>query len=160
MGFLIVDTSGLDLLRARLVLAQQELPDAVYASLDELGGEIIDELAAAAPEGSGEGPPPPGDEEGHLADSFISEVSSQGVGATLVITTTQPTKLRYVVEGRGDVYPVRAKALYWAGLDHPVKRAGPSEPNDFVTPVIEEGMAMADEILAENILECLSILEE
>lgn len=160
MAFLYVDTSGLDLLRAKLVECQQLVPAAVDEALGELGIEIITELAAAAPVGAGEGPPPPGDAEGHLADSFVSDVSTQGRSSTLEITTTQPTKLRYVVEGRGEVLPVRAKALYWAGLDHPVKRAGPSEPNDFVTPVIEEGLAMAEEIIAEGILEVLTIIEE
>lgn len=38
----------------------------------------------------------------------------------------------YVENGRGPVYPVRKKALYWPELAHPVKRAGPAPANDFV----------------------------
>lgn len=159
MGFLYVDTGGLNLLYARLLLAQERVPQAVQEGLDELSVDIITELADAAPKGTGEGPPPPGDADGPLADSFESSIEASGYGARLRVTTTQPTKLKYVVEGRGPVYPVKAKALYWAGLDHPVKSAGPSQPNDFVTPVLEEAVNVAEDIISASVAEAITVLE-
>lgn len=38
----------------------------------------------------------------------------------------------YVENGRGPVFPVRKKALYWPELSHPVAKAGPAPANDFV----------------------------
>lgn len=38
----------------------------------------------------------------------------------------------YVEHGRGPVFPVTKKALYWPELGHPVKRAGPAEANRFL----------------------------
>ncbi len=158
MGFLYIDTSQLDLLRARLILTAERIPQAVQDSLASLSDEILAELADACPKGSGDGPNPPGDSDGPLAESFEASLSVQGMGAKLRVTTTQPTKLRYVREGRGPVYPVRAKALYWQGLDHPVKSAGPAAANDFVTPIVEEAGAMATEFISEGVREALTIL--
>ena|SRR5579885_2322749 len=158
MGFITVDTSQIDLLRTRLQLVQQRIPQVVVDELDILATDVLGQLSDACPKGTGEGPGPAGDSDGPLAESFAAEVAVQGRGARLTITTTQPTKLKFVREGRGDVYPVRAKALYWQGLEHPVKHAGPSEANDFVTPIIVDAAATAAQLLAEAVTEEISLV--
>lgn len=158
MGFLYVDTSQIDLLRARFQLVQERIPTVVQEELDILGTDVLGQLADACPKGSGEGPNPSGDADGPLADSFEATLEVQGMGARLTITTTQPTKLKFVREGRGDVYPVKAKALYWQGLDHPVKHAGPSQANDFVTPIVVDAAATAAQLLAEAVTEEINLV--
>lgn len=39
--------------------------------------------------------------------------------------------------GRGEVLPVNKMALFWPGLPHPVKRAGPSKAYPFMKPTAE-----------------------
>lgn len=38
---------------------------------------------------------------------------------------------KWVLGGRPAVYPKRKKALFWPGLKHPVKKAGPAKANPF-----------------------------
>lgn len=44
----------------------------------------------------------------------------------------------YVENGRGPVYPVVKKALYWPELSHPVMRAGPAQANLFVERTVAQ----------------------
>lgn len=59
-------------------------------------------------------------------------IHSERTGATTWFIGTDLEHAYYVENGRGPVYPVRKKALYWPELAHPVKRAGPAAANDFV----------------------------
>lgn len=135
---LIADTSGLDALIMRFEDARATLPGLLQEAVQEAGHLLAEDLGAAAPVGPIEGPaggtPPPGDGEGKLRDSFYVQDESE---TSVSVRTTQPQKLDYVVNGRGEVLPVVKKALMWPGLPHPVKRAGPSQANDFVTPVLD-----------------------
>lgn len=44
--------------------------------------------------------------------------------------------LQWVIRGRGYVYPVEKKALYWPELKHPVAYAGPAPPNDYLSAAV------------------------
>lgn len=136
-------------LRARILDARSLLPSLIQDAANEAGTVVSDELKAAAPQGKGQSSPP-GDAPGPLAGSFSMQYDSiSEEGTTVSVVTNQPTKLSFVVKGRGEVRPKVKRALYWEGLSHPVKRAGPSKANDFVSPVLdnaplaEEGMQMA-----------------
>lgn len=143
---LIVDTSGLDLLRQKIAEARDALPDLLQQAAREAGEAVRQNLQDEAPVGAVEGPPPPGDAEGHLADSFSVQDEDSSGGAAISVRTSQPQKLEYVTEGRGEVLPVTKKALFWRGLPHPVRRAGPSQPNDFVSKVLDN-LPQAEEFL-------------
>lgn len=155
-----VDTSGLDALRERLAAARAALPDLLQEAAVEAGEWIVQNLHDAAPVGPNEGgPPPEGDGPGRLADSFYvqEESSAYSPGGAITVRTTQPTKLKFVTEGRGEVLPKVKRALFWPGLTHPVRRAGPSEPNDFVEVELQ---SMPDEsdvlsVVVEQIAEIL-----
>jgi hypothetical protein len=49
-----------------------------------------------------------------------------------------------VINGRGPIYPVNAKALWWPGLPHPVKSAGPAEGQPFVDDSVGEVETMIE----------------
>jgi hypothetical protein len=134
------DTSGLQALRARIAEARAAVPELLQQAVEGAGSWTVQNLGAAAPVGtqSGGGPPPAGDAAGPLAESFYmqEEASQFANGARVSVRTRQPQKLEWIVQGRGEVRPVTKRALYWPGLAHPVKYAGPSKANDFVTPVL------------------------
>ena len=135
-----VTITGLDTVRARITALQAALPEAVMTGMQQIGTEAVSALSAASPVGNSgaDDTPPAGDAPGALRDSFQSTLAGDGSHANLTVFTTQPQKLSWVVNGRGPVYPVNKKALWWPGLPHPVKYAGPSTPNDFVSPVIDQ----------------------
>lgn len=139
MAFTLTVT-GIATLRARIAAIRAALPLAMMDALNTTGDAVISELQAAAPIGQGDDTTAPaGDAPGKLKDSFISVVeSTDGMHAILTVSTTQPQKLSWVVNGRGPVYPVNKKALWWPGLPHPIKYAGPSQANDFVAPVMDQ----------------------
>jgi hypothetical protein len=138
MAFTLTVT-GIDELRARIAALRAALPEAMRSALDTTGTAVVGDLQQQAPSGGNDDAPPPlGDAPGKLRDSFISEITEDGLQATLLVSTTQPQKLAWVRYGRGPVYPVNKKALFWPGLAHPVKYAGPSQPNEFVEPVISQ----------------------
>lgn len=142
-------------LRARILDARSLLPSLIHDAANELGMVVVEDLKTAAPQGKGESSPP-GDAPGFLADSFFVQEESVSEESTIIsVQTTQPQKLEYVVKGRGEVRPKVKRALYWEGLSHPVRRAGPTKANDFVSPVVDnaptadEGLQMAfDEVQA------------
>ncbi len=154
---LIPRASGL---RLRLQMAQSALPAAVSLAIIESGAHIAQALADAAPVGKGV-------TSGQLAESFRQE--PQAISASYVATrvvTTQPTILNYVRKGTGiygpsgqRIRPRRARALYWEGAQHPVKSVRGSPPNDFVTPVLAEGVAYAHARLQTAVGEALTILQ-
>ena len=69
---------------------------------------------------------------GALRDSIYGRVSIKGSSIDIVVAV--PKRIKYagwVVKGRGWVFPVKKKALWWPGLPHPVAYARPSKPNPF-----------------------------
>jgi hypothetical protein len=163
MAILTITGSGnVGELRLRLQMAQAAIGLVVPTVISQAGQYVADELKIAAPQGSSSGDAPPieGDAPGHLADSFEQQMlaSTADYAATQVITT-QPRKLGFVVRGHGEVVPVNKRALMWQGLAHPVRKAKAVAPNDFVTPVLEAGVAQAVALLEEAITtEVLSIV--
>jgi hypothetical protein len=129
------DTSGIDALLARVSKAQSELSRVTKDAAQRVGDTVKEQLSSSAPKGRG-GPPPPTDAPGPLSGSFAAHAEQQGAGAHMELKTSQGIKLKFVTEGRGVVLPRNKRALFWPGLTHPVKRAGPSNANDFVTPVL------------------------
>lgn len=146
-----VDYSGLDALRSKIAEARAALPGLLQEAAAEAGLQIVGALSTAAPVGAGEegSMPPLGDAPGRLNESFYvqAEESTYSPGGAISVRTTQPAKLEFVVKGRGEVRPKYKRALYWPGLAHPVKYAGPASANDFVTPVVESGPSEADALL-------------
>ena len=61
-----------------------------------------------------------------------NSIHNERTGATTWFIGSTNDHAYYVENGRGPVYPVVKKALYWPELSHPVKRAGPAKANDFV----------------------------
>jgi len=51
------------------------------------------------------------------------------------LTNTVPY-LQWVLFGRGWVFPVEKKALYWPELPHPVAYARPAPPNDYFSAAV------------------------
>lgn len=158
MPFIGVQQGGLDSLRGRLARASIMLTTMLESTMRDLGDYSVSLLSDAAPRGlRGNVEPPPiaGDAPGRLANSFHFEQSGNRVD----VLCNQPAKLSFVVNGRGPVYPVRKRALYWYGLDHPVRYARASEPNDFITPVVGEIMAEAPYFLLDLVTELAIMLE-
>lgn len=148
--FTISDNGSIAAMQARIAAIRAEITPTMLEAGTEIGDYVASELGSAAPVGKNEGPPPPGDGPGRLSESFSSEVAGGEGVVTVTVTTSQPTKLGYVVNGRGWVYPVNKQALMWPGLDHPVRSAQPTQPNDFVSPVIETAGEIADEFMQET----------
>ena len=157
---MMVDGSGLDALRQKLADACAALSNLLQEATLRAGDQIRQSLSDAAPVGQGGGgTPPEGDASGPLRESFYvqEEPSAFNPGAAISVRTTQPTKLYYVTRGRGEILPVNKRALFWSTLAHPVRRAGPAQANDFVTPMLAE-MPGAPEVLgivAEQLAEIL-----
>jgi hypothetical protein len=122
-------------LQEQVAQARTQVDLLLNAELERLGAYAVDLLSADAPRGkSGSGGSPIGtDAPGALANSFRWERAENQVD----VLCSQPNKLDIIVNGRGPVYPRNKKALFWEGLDHPVKFARATTPNDFVTPAIE-----------------------
>lgn len=142
-----VSTNNIAALRARVEQMRAELPFLLQQAVQEVGESVVADLSEAAPIGttSGGGTAPAGESEGPLANSFFARLSESADGsATIVVRTSQPTKLGYVRGGTGiygptgqRIRPTRKKALFWPDADHPVKSVAGMKPNDFVTPVLD-----------------------
>jgi len=100
-------------------------PSEAEAKVSETVERILDTLASIAEEIAPQ-------KTGQLAASHTYTVS----GNTGELTNTMDY-LRYVLYGRGWVFPVVKKALYWEELDHPVAYARPAEANDYFSVAIE-----------------------
>ncbi len=141
-----VNASGVKQALERLLLIRAELFPAVERAAISAVQETVDDLKAFTPVGE-RGISPPGDAQGHLADSFYMTSGGGDNGFRLTVQTTQPRKLDYVRHGTGvygpvgvRITPVRAKALYWEGAAHTVPSVAGQHANDFVTPVLEEAV--------------------
>lgn len=154
-----VTITGLDTVRARITALQAALPEAVMTGMQQIGTEAVSALSAASPVGNSgaDDTPPAGDAPGALRDSFQSTLAGDGSHANLTVFTTQPQKLSWVVNGRGWVFPLNKKALFWNGLPHPVMFSHPSEPNDFVSPVVDDITASAVSTMIEAINAALEL---
>lgn len=153
------DTSGLASLIARVQEARAVLPELLVDAAQSAGDAVVGELHDAAPVGQGGSIPPPGDASGPLAESFYAVAERQADAGVVEVRANQPIKLSYVVNGRGWVYPVNKKALYWEGLDHPVARSRPSNPNDFVSPVLADATDTVEGEAQTVVEELQAILE-
>lgn len=164
MAILTIRSTGVNTLRIKLQMAHAAIGPAVATAIINSGEHVAQALATAAPRGSsdsGSSQPMGDDEPGRLAESFLNQALASGpdYAATQVITT-QPNKLNLVRNGRGEVRPRTKKALMWNGLDHPVRRSRAVAPNDFVSPVLQEGADYARAQLEEVIsTEVLSLLQ-
>lgn len=141
---------------------RNELPGLIRAALSDAGNAVVQDLASAAPRGTGSGTPPEGDASGPLAESFSAIVEDAEGETVLTVKTTQPTKLMYVTEGTGiygpygeRIYPKVKKALYWEGAEHPVASVAGQEANDFVSPIIDEADGEITDQVAEAIYEAM-----
>ncbi len=155
------NADGIMALRQRLAQTRAQLQPLLARAVRDAGGWVAQNLSDAAPVGKAEsgGTPPDGDAPGRLSESFyVVEEGSTESSAAVSVRTRQPTKLKFVVEGRGEVRPVNKKALYWPGLPHPVKRARPTTANDFVTPALAEAHD-AEEVLGVVVEQLAEILE-
>jgi hypothetical protein len=150
--------AGLTDLSLRIQQARAALPLLLADEVQLLANNAVMALSDAAPRGKGEGGAEPigNDAPGRLFESF--HVESNGSMAADVLCN-QPQKLSFIVNGRGPVRPVRKKALMWKGLSHPVKYARATEPNDFVTPALDEVLADVDASLDHLLLQLVAILE-
>ena len=147
-AMLRLTVTGLDAARARIAAIRGALRLAMIDAMTAIGDEAVAAFQIAAPVGQNGDPnaqPAEGDAPGPLHESFVSTLEMDGLTGTLTISTTQPQKLSWVVNGRGPVYPVNKKALFWPGLDHPVRFAKATDPNDFVSPVVEQMTSTAQE---------------
>jgi hypothetical protein len=104
----------------------------------------VSKLSEAAPHGTGGGESPEGDASGPLSQSFSANTEQQNNASQTEVTTSQPTKLKFVTEGTGlygpagqRIYPKEKQALYWEGADHPVRSVSGQHANDFVSPVLD-----------------------
>lgn len=144
-----INANGLQVLRERLIRAQDAVMPAVVDAITETGNTIKEGLSHAAPRGLSSADeaaqPIEGDIPGRLGESFAFEVEADAVMVHGTVSTNQPQKLAFVVGGRGPIYPVNKRALYWQGLDHPVRSARASQANDFVSPVVDAAMAAIPE---------------
>lgn len=153
-----IKANGLQELIERLESAKAAVKPAVQDALRQEGERMVDNLQSACPVGINAGPPPPGDAPGRLTDSIHLTENPGSINSSVEIRTNQPVKMKFVREGRGVVLPKVKKALYWKGLDHPVRRAGPSKANDFVSP-ITSNPSDAKTVLAPAIAKLTSLLE-
>lgn len=146
----ITITTNLDELLTRIDQVIAALPQALEEAMSVAGEELRQQLADAAPQGTGaEGSPPAGDAAGRLAESFMMEAESDGASVRVVISTTQPQKLEWVRYGTGiygpmggRIYPRIKRALFWQGAAHPVRSIAGMAPNDFVSPVLDGASAL------------------
>jgi hypothetical protein len=130
------NSAGLDALIAKAKQAQSELPRATRDAAQRIGDTVAKQLSDVAPKGKNGGPPPPGDAQGKLSNSFSAKAEQRDVGARMTLSTSQPLKLKIITGGRKVVVPTTKKALFWPGLSHPVKRSNAVKANDFVSPVM------------------------
>lgn len=159
------DTSGLTALRTRLTEAKSALPLILVEAAQSAGDAMAQKLGDAAPQGQGGGSAPPGDSPGRLADSFRVIAERQADSGVAEVRTIQPQKLEYVTQGTGiwgpkkqRIVPVKARALYWEGADHPYRSVAGQRPNDFVTPVTDQASSIAQPAIDKAVQDLAVIL--
>lgn len=160
-----LEQSGLQSFLERIAEARAQVLGLVQEVVQQAGETMVTDLSAAAPRGKNEGsPPPPGDGDGPLAESFYvqQEPPPSPAGAAITVRTTQPQKLEYVTQGTGiygprgeRIRPKTKKALMWPGAAHPVRSVAGMQPNDFVSPVVDNapnGQEAMDVVLSELVM--------
>lgn len=153
MAFITITGDGIQQLRDKINLGRMMLPALMEDTAKMIGEDAVQIMSDAAPYGS-EGTAPAGDVPGHLADSFTADTTSSGESFTVTLQTNQPTKLSYVTQGTGiygprgqRIVPTTARALNWPSAPHPVRSVAGQQPNDFVTPAIDEISANVDGLM-------------
>jgi hypothetical protein len=164
-----VNTNALNTLLERIASARGEIQPLLEKAVQLAGDDIVQALSDAAPQGkTSGGPPPAGDADGPLSESFYAqeEAPPNSPGAAVSIRTTQPTKLSYVRYGTGiygprgqPIYPTSKQALYWPDAEHPVRSVRGMRPNDFVQPLLQKAADIAQEALDIAIEELITLLE-
>jgi hypothetical protein len=165
---MVISGNGVYALQAKLDEMLSQIQPLIEQAVDEAATQVVDSLRSAAPRGGSDSTTPPdGDEPGPLAESFYFEqgVADAYPGASVLVSTSQPTKLQYVTQGTGiygpagqRIIPVTAKALSWPGANHPVRSVSGQKPNDFVTPALANA-PQASEILSLVIDQLAAISE-
>lgn len=111
---------------AALMSKADEVDDKVREALTGVLEELKDVLVSISPV-----------KTGGLVSSYYYEVQ----GSTGFVSNLADY-LHFVIKGRGWVFPVEKKALYWEELPHPVAYARPAEGHDY----FREAMGLADVI--------------
>lgn len=126
-NFIDVKLDDVDRVRGRFRMARLEMPRSVgRKAADEIGQIVADEIREEAPEGK----------TGRLKRGISHDVkiiARIGGGFAVVVRANQ-YYVKWVIPGRGWVYPVRAKVLHWvskSGEDVFSMYARPTEPNPF-----------------------------
>lgn len=124
--FLSVDTSDLDRLGNRFRIVRAEMPRGALNVANDIGEIAADAIREEAPEGR----------TGALKRSIHHDVKIVArLGGGFAVHVISPKRYTgWVIEGRGWVYPVRAKVLHWvskSGEDVFSMHARPTEPNPF-----------------------------
>lgn len=121
--------------------ALMEKPHEVQGKIEETLEKILNQL-----QGIAENTAPV--KTGNLRDSHTWSVE----GSTGELTNTVHY-LQWVLYGRGWVFPVEKKALYWPELPHPVAYARPAPPNDYFSAVV--AYSAPDSVVEETLIEWL-----
>ena len=89
---------------------------------------------------------------GHNKVGKLAQIRTGEMSQTIV-----PIKPYLVIQekGRGTVYPVVKKALWWEGLPHPIPSAGPVKADPFVKPAYEKAMVMFPIIMQAKVNKAL-----
>lgn len=133
--FLSLEFEGLDALEQRLTKAGLLL---THPNADEIGKIVERYIAAEAPQGR----------TGKLAAGIRFRVQPLEGGFILELVS-DAFYLKWILNGRGWVYPVRAKALRWETATGQVvyaKSARPTKPNPFP----QRGWAKAQPVIYQK----------
>jgi hypothetical protein len=122
-------TTGVEHLAQHLAKLPQAAAAAQHTVVKALGDRYVLALKEATPQGHGEQP-------GRLRSAYETEEAYSAEGAHYRIVNKAP-HLRYVLEGRGEVHAVNAKALRFVidGVVFFRRSVGPAAPNDFPSRV-------------------------
>lgn len=121
--------------------ALMEKPHEVQGKIEETLEKILNQL-----QGIAENTAPV--KTGNLRDSHI--ISIEGSTGEL---SNLAYYLPFVLHGRGWVFPVRRKALWWPELPHPVAYARPAPPNDYFSAVV--AYSAPEGVVEETLIEWL-----
>src|SRR5690606_17717778 len=131
-----VDISGGEALIRLLQEAGDRAPEALRRMVEETATFYLDRLRARSPR-----------KTGNLAGSHLKYRRGPLEAVVSVDMTRAPYAL-YVHEGRGPVFPVRKRALWWDELEHPVASAGPAKAQPWFEWVLRE--APAERVVEDN----------
>lgn len=152
---LIVDTKGFEDVAARFAHAAAEAVPIIEAGFAEAASAVseigVDIMRDHTPVRSG-----------RLQDSTVGDVAAGGMEATITIrqpATSLPGPggrgggveyVDFVVRGRGEIFPVDAKALASTDGFGPVKHAGAAAANNYPSQAIEDMRDPIDALMAER----------